>query len=203
MAFLVPIGAGFVSGVIRIYESLQPIGNDAERYLKDEINFEKATDDIVKNVNIYLPLTTTKLICDVVVLSVTGKWISDELIYIRSIFKSIFKCGLIAFIEGIKSFFEHLLMSLQSCSTVLILTHFANLFDKQNKFVASISMWNFCNICNQIYFLILVSTTDLKKAIQLELIKYWLECMGIIRAIAESHQINFVKYMNQSCSREM
>jgi hypothetical protein len=203
MAFLLPLGAGVASSAIRVYERFQPISNDAERYLEREINFEKATDNIVKNIRIYLPLTTTKIVCDAIVLGVTGRWIYDVLIQIRLIFKGLFNCGLTAFISGIKLSFEKFLMSLQNCTVSLILTQFVNLFDRQKKFIASISIWDFCNICNQIYFLIIALTNDFKKTIQLELVKYWLECMGIIRAIAESHNINFIKYMNRSCSRRM
>ncbi|CAF5115894.1 unnamed protein product, partial [Rotaria sp. Silwood1] len=37
----------------------------------------------------------------------------------------------------------------------------------------------------------------------LKLMKYWLECMGIIGAVAESNNINFVKYMNKCYSDEI
>lgn len=197
------IVAAGTSSLIRIGETWLPISKDAERYLKREINFEQATNNIVRKIRIYIPLTTVKIVCDAIVLSMTGQWIYDVLIHIRSIFIGLLNCGFTAFINGIKLSLEHFFNSLRNCSISLILTQFINLYDKQKKFVASISMRNFCNVCNQIYFLVLASTGDLKKIIQLELIKYWLECMGIIRAIAESLNINFVKYMNQSCSREM
>jgi hypothetical protein len=47
--------------------------------------------------HIDIPLTTAKLICDVIILSTTGKWIYDVLINIRPIFKVLINCGIEAF----------------------------------------------------------------------------------------------------------
>jgi penicillin-binding protein-related factor A (putative recombinase) len=94
-------------------------------------------------------------------------------------------------------------MSLKKCSVALIVTQLKHLCDIQENGISSFSIINFCNICNHIYLLIIGTTNGLTKQIQLELMKYWLECMGIIRAIAEAHNINFVKYMNRCSSNQM
>ncbi len=195
--------AAAASSTIRILENFLSTSKDAQHYLNGEINLKQATDDIVKNIRIYVPLTTTKLICDAIVLSLTGKWIYDVVISVRLIFTKLINCGFYAFINGIKSSLKHIFSSLRNCSIALVLTEFEYLYQKQKKAMSSISIIDFCNICNQIYFLIIGSTNGLTKTIQLELIKYWLQCMGIIRAIAESHNINFIKYMNRPCSKKM
>jgi hypothetical protein len=197
------IGAAATSSLIRICEGFLPISNNADRYMKREINFEQATDHIVKNIRMYTTLVSAKIVCDAIVLSMTGQWLFNVLIHIRSIFKSLLNCELAAFINGIKLSLEHFFVSLKNCSITLILTQFKYLYDKQKNIISSISILNFCNICNQIYFLLIASTGDLKKTIQLDIIKYWLECMGIIRAVAECLNINIIKYMNQSFSKEM
>ncbi|CAF5009962.1 unnamed protein product [Rotaria sp. Silwood1] len=146
------------SSTLRIVEMFFfSIPKDAERYLNHEINFKEATDGIVKNIHIYVPLTTAKLICDTIVLSTISKWIYDVLIHVRYIFKGLINYGLEAFKNAIKLSLNHIFTSLRSCSIGLIL----------------------------------------------KLMKYWLECMGIIGAVAESNNINFVKYMNKCYSDEI
>jgi hypothetical protein len=193
--------AAAVSGTIRVGENLLSISKDAQRYLNNEISFEQATDSIVKNKRLYTFLTTTKILSDTIVLSITGRWIFDIVKFVRSIFQNLISYGLEAFINGIKLSFEHFFLSLKNCSIPLVLSQFKYLYDKRKNSISSFSIINFCNICNQIYFLIIGKTNGFTKTIQLELTKYWLECMGIIRVVAESNNINFVKYMNQSCSR--
>ncbi|CAF0824580.1 unnamed protein product [Rotaria sordida] len=136
---------------------------DAERYLNHEINFKEATDNIVQNIHIYVPLTTAKLICDTIVLSVTG----------------LINYGLEAFKNAIKLSLNHIFTSLRSCSIGLILSQFKHIYDKHEKVLLSISIIDFY------------------------LMKYLLECMGIIRAVAESNNIDFVKYMNKCYSDEI
>ncbi|CAF0852913.1 unnamed protein product [Rotaria sordida] len=145
------------SSTLRIVEMFFSIPKDAERYLNHEINFKEATDGIVKNIHIYVPLTTAKLICDTIVLSTISKWIYDVLIHVRYIFKGLINYGLEAFKNAIKLSLNHIFTSLRSCSIGLILSQFKHIYDKHEK----------------------------------------LECMGIIRAVAESNNIDFVKYMNK------
>jgi hypothetical protein len=195
--------AGVGSSTIRILEKIFSISKDAQRYLNHEIGFKEATDGIVKHINIYVPLTTAKVICDAIVLSMTSKWIYDILFMIRSIFKGLLNCGLHAFQNGIALSLKHFFTALQSCSISLISTQLKHLCDTPNKAISSISIIDLCNISNGIHLFIIGTTAGLAQTIQLELMKYWLECMGIIRAVAESHNINFVKYMNRACSRQM
>lgn len=198
MGFFPYLFAAAGSSTTRIAERFLPIQDNAERYLDRDIDFREATDDIVRNIRVYVALTSTKLVCDVIVLSMTGQWIYNALMHIRGIFKGLFRCGLVAFIDGIKSSFDYVLLSLQSCSITMILNQFKNLLETQK---SSLSIMKFCTICNQIYYLIIAATCDLNRTIQLELTKYWLECMGIIRTIAESLNIDFVKYMARSLER--
>ncbi|CAF4198056.1 unnamed protein product, partial [Rotaria sp. Silwood2] len=46
--------AAVVSSTVRIIERYLSTSQDAERFLKHEINFKEATDDIVKNIHIYV-----------------------------------------------------------------------------------------------------------------------------------------------------
>ncbi|CAF3688098.1 unnamed protein product [Rotaria sordida] len=185
------------SSTLRIVEMFFSIPKDAERYLNHEINFKEATDGIVKNIHIYVPLTTAKLICDTIVLSTISKWIYDVLIHVRYIFKGLINYGLEAFKNAIKLSLNHIFTSLRSCSIGLILSQFKHIYDKHEKVLLSISIIDFFTMCNHIYLLIISQRNGFKKNIQLELMKYWLECMGIIRAVAESNNIDFVKYMNK------
>jgi hypothetical protein len=150
-----------------------------------------------------MPLTTTKIICDAIILSRTVQWIYDILIDVRSIFKGLINCGFQAFQNGIISSLKCLFTSLRNCSIGLVVSQFKQLYNKPKSIMSSCSIIDFCNTCNHIYLLIVGATNDLTKTVQLELMKYWLECMGIIRAIAESHNINFVKYMNKCFTKEM
>jgi hypothetical protein len=203
MSVLPYVAAGAVSSVLRIVEKFLSTSSDAERLLRHEISFKEATDGIVKNIHIYIPLTTTKLICDTIVISMSGKWIYNVLIHVRSIFKSLINCGFEVFQNGIKLSLNYIFTSLRNCSISLILSQFKHLYDKPKNVVSSFSINDFCYISNHIHFLIIATTNGLTKTVQLELMKYWLECMGIIRAIAESHNIDFVKYMSKYSSKEM
>ncbi|CAF1353630.1 unnamed protein product [Rotaria sp. Silwood1] len=191
------------SSTLRIVEMFFSISKDAERYLNHEIDFKEATDGIVKYIRVYVPLTTAKLICDTVVLSMMSQWIYDVLIHVRWIFKGLINYGFEAFKNAIKSSLKYIFTSLQTCSISLISSQFKHIYNKREKVLSSISMTDFCTICNHIYLLIISQRSGFKKTIQLELIKYWLECMGIIRVVAESNNINFVKYMNKCYSNEI
>ena len=198
MALVPYLGAAAVSSALRIAERLLPIQNNAERYLDRDIDFERATDPIVKNIRTYVSLTSVKIVCDVIVVSMTGKWIYDILMHTRSIFKNLFGCGLRAFFDGMKGSCDFILVSLSTCSISMIFNQFKGLLEMQK---TSFSFMQFCTICNQIYFLIVASTCDLSRTLRLELVKYWLECMGIVRAIAEALNINFVKYIARSLKK--
>jgi hypothetical protein len=191
------------SSVARIVVKFLSTPKHAERYLNYEISFEEATDSIVKNIRIYVPLTTAKVICDAIVLGMTGKWIYEILSTVMSIFKGLINCGLQAFQNGIITSLNHFFTSLRDCSITLILTQFKHFYDKRRKAISPFTMNDFCNFSNSIHLIIICSTNGLTKTVQLELMQYWLECMGIIRAIAESHNINFVKYMDKFCPRKM
>lgn len=196
MSIIPYIGAAAISSTIRIIEKFLSTASDAERYLNHEIDFKQATDSIVKNIHIYIPLTTAKVICDVIFVNIYGKWIFEVLIHVGSIFKSLINCGFEAFKNGIISSLKYIFASLGNCSISLILSQFNHL-GESNEIIPSFSIIDFCHICNHIHFLIIAMSNDLTKTIQLELMKYWLECMGIVRAIAESHNIDFIKYMNK------
>ena len=199
MAFVPYLTAAAVSSSLRIAERFLPIQTNAERYLDREIDFRQATDDIVKHIRVYAAITSTKLVCDVIVLTMTGRWIYNILMHIRGVFRGLLHCGLEVFITGIQSSFDYVLLSVQSCSITMIVKQFSNFIQSQKN---SFSFLGFCTICNQIYFLLIAATCDLTRTVQLELTKYWLECMGIIRAIAESLNIDFVKYMARSYHRQ-
>lgn len=194
---------GAVSGTIRMFENILPISRDAQRYINGEIDFEQATDNIIKNKKIYAPLTTIKFGCDAMIFCMTSRWIYDVVIVVRSIFKELIQFSFQAFINRIEASLSHFFLSLQNCSIVLILSQFKYLYDKQKNFVKSFSFVTFCNLCNQIYFLIIGSTFGFKKTIQIELMKYYLECMGHIRGIAEGVNIDFIKYMNKTRSIDL
>jgi hypothetical protein len=173
MSIVPYFGAAVVASALRIVENVfLSTSTTAERYSNGRISFEEATDDIVKNIRIYVPLTTTKLICDVIVMSMLGEWIYNVIIYIRTIFKGLINCGLQAFINGIKLSLNHFFTLIRSCSIGLIRNQFCHLYDKQNKVISSISMVDFCNISNSLYLSIIGSTNGLTKSVQLELMKY-------------------------------
>jgi hypothetical protein len=203
MAAFIHLFAATASGTIRVCEKFLPISKNTELYLDGKISFKEATDDIVKNIRIYIPLTTAKTVSDLIFLNMTGQWIYEVIIHVRLIFKGLINCGLEAFKNGIKLSLEHFFLFLQKCSIGIVISQFKYLFDRQKKGISAISIIDFCNICNNIYLFINGTTNGFKKTIQLELIKYWLECMGIVRAIAEYNNINFVKYMNQCCPKDM
>lgn len=198
MTFAPYLGAAAISSALRIVERFLPIQNNSERYLDGDIDFQRATDPIVNNIRVYVSLTSVKMVCDVIVVSITGKWIYDILMHTRGIFKNLFGCGLRAFFDGMKGSFDFILVSLSTCSINAISNQFKGLLEMQKN---SFSFMQFCAICNQIYFLIVASTCDLSRTVRLELVKYWLECMGIVRAVAEALNINFVKYFARSLAK--
>lgn len=193
--------AGFFSSSTRVAENYLSITNDAERYLNGEINFEQATDNVVQQIHIYPTLLAIKFGSDAIVLSMTGKWIYNVVSAISSVFRGIIQGGLSIFLNRIKLSVEHFLSSLQNCSIPLILSQFKFLYNRQKTYTSSIPLVTLCDICDHIYLLIIGGTCGFKKSIQIELMKYYLECTGIIRAIAERNNINFIKYMETARSK--
>lgn len=200
MALFLYLGAGVATSTARVVEKFLPIQRNAERYLDGEIDLEEATDPVVNNIRVYVSLTSVKAICDVIVVTTTGKWIFDILMHTRGIFKSLFGCGLQAFSDGMRASFDFFIVSLSTCSIRMILEQFKGFVGMHKN---AFSFMHLCFICNKIYFLIVALTCDFSRMVRLDLMKYWLECMGIVRAIAEGLNIDFVKYMARSLQKNI
>ncbi|CAF0884417.1 unnamed protein product [Didymodactylos carnosus] len=93
-----------------------------------------------------------------------------------------------------KQIWKHFLAAVRDAS-LSILT--SNLHFLRNK-KSAISLEDICNISNAIHLCIVTNAHGLSYSIQFELMKYWLEIIGIIRASAETLNIDFLCYLNNS-----
>jgi hypothetical protein len=183
------IVAAVGSGLIRVFGE-SDINEKTTAYLAKQINVEKATRIVSKNVGYYLPMVTIKAACDLVVASGIGRGLYALFKKLWGILNPLFESSRKAFMNGIKKSFDCIQQSarelLNKCSS------FHTICDKV---FSKSSITKVIQALDYIGKIIVCATTGFCRIVQFELTKYYLEIRGLLRALCEKFNINFLKYV--------
>ncbi|CAF1029017.1 unnamed protein product [Adineta steineri] len=189
MAIYVYPAAAAGSFIIRAFAETDIDGN-TEKYLAKDITIDEATRIISENINYYVTIVTIKAVCDITVTSLVGRKLYSMFKSLWEILKPLLTAGLKSFINGIK----HAGKCIQESLKELIVkgTFFHTIGDKIR---SNLSLSGVLNTLDHIHKLFVCVKNGLCHTIQFELTKYYIEIMGLIRALCDKNNVNFLKYV--------
>lgn len=189
MAVYIVAAAG--SGLIRVFGETD-INEKTTAYLAKQINIEEATRIISENVKYYLPMVTIKAACDLVVISIIGRSLYSLFKNLWRILQPLLKSSWEAFMDGIKKSFACIQKSARE-----LIDKCSSFHTIRDKVCSKSSITNVIQALDYIQKIVVCAQTGFCRIVQFELTKYYLEIRGLLRALCEKFNINFLKYVPQ------
>lgn len=186
--YVYPIAAAGSFIARRYFES--DINEKTEDLLAKNIDVEETTRIVSENVGYYLPMVTAKAVCDIIVASLIGRNFCYLFKKLWGILKPLFTSSLKGFIGGIEKCFCCIQQSLKELFTKGISIHTIG-----EKIRSKISISGVLEALDYTQKFISCVTTGLHRLVRFELTKYYLEIRGLLRALCEKFNINFLKYV--------